>query len=154
MSKKIIITYGTFDMFHIGHLKLLRRIKELGDELIVAVSTDEFNKIKGKKTLIPYTQRAEIVKNIKCVDKVISEDNWEQKVSDIKEYNIDLLVMGDDWEGKFDFLKEYCEISYLERTKDISTTKLKKSLSTFLSVPKEDILKAFEIIEILKQDFE
>ena len=154
MSKKIVITYGTFDMFHIGHLKLLQRIKEFGDELIVAVSTDEFNQIKGKKTLIPYSQRAEIVANIKCVDKVISENNWEQKISDIKKYNIDLLVMGDDWEGKFDFLKEHCEVSYLERTKDISTTQLKKSLSAFLSVPKEDILKAFEVIEILKQDFE
>ena len=141
-------------MFHIGHLKLLQRIKEFGDELIVAVSTDEFNQIKGKKILIPYAQRAEIVANIKCVDKVISENNWEQKVSDIKKYNIDLLVMGDDWEGKFDFLKEHCEVRYLERTKDISTTKLKKSLGAFLSVPKEDILKAFEVIEILKQDFE
>ena len=154
MSKKIVITYGTFDMFHIGHLKLLQRIKELGNELIVAVSTDEFNQIKGKRTLIPYSQRAEIVKNIKCVDMVIAEDNWEQKISDIKRYNIDLLVMGDDWEGKFDFLKEHCEVCYLQRTKDISTTKLKKSLSAFLSVPKEDILKAFEVIEILKQDFE
>lgn len=154
MNKKIVITYGTFDMFHIGHLKLLQRIKEFGDELIVAVSTDEFNQIKGKKILIPYAQRAEIVANIKCVDKVISENNWEQKVSDIKKYNIDLLVMGDDWEGKFDFLKEHCEVRYLERTKDISTTKLKKSLGAFLSVPKEDILKAFEVIEILKQDFE
>jgi glycerol-3-phosphate cytidylyltransferase len=140
-------------MFHIGHLKLLQRIKELGDELIVAVSTDEFNQIKGKKTLIPYAQRAEIVENIKCVDMVISENDWEQKIKDVEKYNIDVFVMGDDWAGKFDFLKEYCDVIYLERTKDISTTKLKQSLSNFLSVPKEDILKAFEVIEILKQDF-
>jgi glycerol-3-phosphate cytidylyltransferase len=149
---KTIITYGTFDMFHIGHLRLLQRLKDMGDELIVAVSTDEFNELKGKKTLIPYAQRAEIVLNIKCVDEVIPENNWEQKIYDIKNYQVNTFVIGDDWEGKFDFLKEYCEVVYLPRTKDISTTKLKKSLSSFLSVPKEDIIKAFEIIEVLKQD--
>jgi glycerol-3-phosphate cytidylyltransferase len=141
-------------MFHIGHLRLLQRLQKFGDELIVAVSTDEFNKLKGKRTLIPYTQRAEIVENIKCVDKVIPESDWEQKIKDVEKYNIDIFVMGDDWEGKFDFLKEYCDVIYLERTKNISTTKLKQSLGNFLSVPKEDILKAFEVIEILKQDFE
>jgi len=151
---KRVITYGTFDMFHIGHLELLKRIYELGDELIVAVSTDEFNDIKGKKTIIPYSQRAEIIKSLRYVDRVIPESSWEQKIDDIKKYDIDLFVMGDDWSGKFDFLKEYCKVIYLPRTKDISTTKLKKSLSSFLSVLKEDILKAFEIIETLKQDFE
>jgi len=153
-KKKTIITYGTFDMFHIGHLKLLQRLKDLGDELIVAVSTDEFNSLKGKKTLIPYEQRAEIVANIKCVDKVIPEKNWEQKIEDIKKYNIDIFAIGDDWKGKFDFLKEYCEVVYLPRTKDISTTQLKKSLANFMSIPKEDIIKAFEVIETLKKDFE
>ncbi len=153
-DKRIVITYGTFDMFHIGHLKLLQRIKELGDELIVAVSTDEFNQVKGKRTLIPYAQRVEIVENIKCVDRTIPENSWEQKIKDIQKYNIDIFVIGDDWEGKFDFLKEHCEVRYLERTKDISTTKLKQSLSSFLSVSKEDILKAFEVIDILKKDFE
>ncbi len=151
---KTVITYGTFDMFHIGHLKLLQRLAELGDELIVAVSSDEFNNIKKKTVLIPYKQRAEIVANISCVDKVISEDNWEQKVSDIKKFDVDIFAMGDDWEGKFDFLKEHCEIVYLERTKDISTTQLKKSLTNFLSIPKEDILNAFKVIETLKKDFE
>jgi len=154
MKKKTILTYGTFDMFHIGHLKLLQRLKELGDELIVAVSTDEFNEGKGKKTLIPYDQRAEIVANIKCVDKVIPEENWEQKIEDVKKYNVDIFAMGNDWEGKFDFLKEYCEVVYLPRTKDISTTQLKKSLTSFMSIPKEDIMKAFEVIEVLKKDFE
>jgi len=154
MKEKIVMTYGTFDMFHIGHLKLLQRIKKMGDKLIVAVSTDEFNELKGKKILIPYEQRAEIVANIKCVDKVISENDWEQKIVDIQKYNVDIFVMGNDWEGKFDFLREYCDVVYLPRTDNISTTKLKRSLSAFLSVPKEDILKAFEVIEILKQDFE
>ena len=154
MSKKRLITYGTFDMFHIGHLKLLQRIKEMGDYLIVAVSTDEFNQLKGKKTLIPYEQRAEIVANIKCVDEVIPEKGWEQKIEDIKKYDIDLFVMGNDWEGKFDFLEEYCEVKYLPRTNNISTTQLKKSLGSFLSVSKDDILKAFEVIETLKKDFE
>ncbi len=152
--KKTIITYGTFDMFHIGHLKLLQRLKKLGDELIVAVSTDEFNAIKGKKVLIPYEQRAEIINNIKCVDLVIPEKNWDQKVEDIIKYNINIFAIGDDWEGKFDFLKEHCEVVYLTRTDDISTTKLKKSLTNFLSIPKADILNAFEILEQLKKDLE
>ena len=151
--KKIIITYGTFDMFHIGHLNLLKRLKSLGDELIVAVSTDEFNNKKGKKTLIPFEQRKEIVENIKCVDIVISENDWEQKVDDIKKYNIDIFAMGNDWEGEFDHLKEHCEVIYLKRTEDVSTTQLKKSLTNFLSIPKKDILNAFEIIEQLKKDF-
>lgn len=152
--KKTIITYGTFDMFHIGHLRLLQRLSELGDELIVAVSTDEFNRQKNKTVLIPYEQRAEIVANIKCVDKVIPEYSWEQKIDDIKKYNVDIFAIGNDWKGKFDYLKEYCEVIYLERTKDISTTQLKKSLTRFLSIPKEDILNAFKVIETLKKDFE
>lgn len=153
MSKKIVITYGTFDMFHVGHLRLLKRLKEMGDELIVAVSTDEFNEAKGKKTLFPYDQRVEILSSIEYVDRVIPEKSWEQKIEDVKKYKADLFAMGDDWEGEFDFLKEYCEVKYLERTQDISTTQLKKSLTNFLSIPKEDILKAFEILEALKKDF-
>lgn len=152
--KKIVITYGTFDMFHIGHLKLLQRLANLGDELIVAVSSDEFNNLKDKTVLIPYEQRAEIVQNIKCVDKVIIEEHWEQKITDIKKYDVNVFAMGSDWEGKFDFLKEHCEVVYLERTKDISTAQLKKSLTSFLSIPKEDILNAFKVIETLKKDFE
>jgi len=153
-GKKIVITYGTFDMFHIGHLNLLKRAKSLGDYLIVGVSTDEFNTLKGKKTIIPYEQRAEIVENIKCVDMVIPENTWEQKIEDIKKYNVDIFVMGNDWEGKFDFLKKYCEVVYLPRTKRISTTQLKKSLTRFLKIPKEELLKAFEIIEQLKKELE
>jgi len=153
-GKKIVITYGTFDMFHIGHLNLLKRAKELGDYLIVAVSTDEFNELKGKKTLFPYEHRAEIVKNIKYVDLVIPETCWEQKIEDVKKYSVDIFVIGEDWKGKFDFLKEYCEVIYLPRTKGISTTQLKKSLTSFLKIPKEDLLKAFEIIEQLKKELE
>ncbi len=152
--KKTVLTYGTFDMFHIGHLKLLQRLADLGDELIVAVSSDEFNQLKNKTVLIPYDQRAEIVANISCVDKVIPEHNWEQKLDDVQKYDVDVFAMGDDWAGKFDFLEEHCEVVYLERTKDISTTQLKKSLTNFLSIPKEDILNAFKVIETLKKDFE
>lgn len=151
---KTVITYGTFDMFHIGHLRLLQRQKALGDRLIVAVSTDEFNEQKNKKTLIPYEQRAEIVANIKCVDEVIPEESWDQKISDIKKYNVDIFSMGDDWKGKFDYLKEFCEVIYLPRTENISTTQLKRSLNKFFSIPKEDLLHAFEILEALKKDLE
>lgn len=127
MNKRVI-TYGTFDLFHIGHLNLLQRLKSLGTELVVAVSTDEFNSLKGKKTIIPFEHRVEIVKNIKCVDNVIAENSWEQKIEDIKKYNIDIFAMGDDWEGKFDFLREYCEVIYLDRTKDISSSSIKSIL--------------------------
>lgn len=127
-----IITYGTFDLFHIGHLRLLKRVKELGNHLSVSISTDEFNSVKGKKTLIPYEQRKEIVENIKCVDLVIPETCWEQKIEDIKKYEIDIFAMGRDWEGKFDFLKEYCEVVYLPRTEDISSTEIKKQMDAFL----------------------
>lgn len=150
---KTVITYGTFDLFHVGHLKLLQRLKSLGDKLIVAVSTDEFNQLKGKKTIIPFEQRAEIISNIKCVDMVIPENNWEQKVEDVKKYNVDIFSIGNDWEGKFDFLKEYCEVVYLERTDGISSTQLKQTLKSF-SAFKEEIIKAFDILEQLKRDFE
>ena len=136
-KEKIVLTYGTFDMFHIGHLNLLNRLKNLGSKLIVAVSTDEFNSIKGKKTLIPFEQRALIVQNIKCVDMVISEENWEQKIDDIKKYNVDIFAIGDDWQGKFDFLKDYCEVIYLPRTQNISTTELKKELNKYLGISDE-----------------
>ena len=156
MEKKsqVIITYGTFDMFHIGHLKLLQRLKAMSEKLVVAVSTDEFNNLKGKSTLIPYAQRSEIVQNISCVDIVIPEENWEQKIDDIQKYNIDLFAIGEDWEGEFDFLKEHCNVVYLPRTSDISTTQLKKSLTNFLSTPKDEIINAIKILETLKNDFE
>lgn len=149
-----VLTYGTFDMFHIGHLKLLERLKGLGDQLIVAVSTDEFNEVKGKKTIIPYEQRAQIVQAIKYVDTVIPEQSWEQKVNDIKKFNIDIFAMGNDWEGKFDELKEFCDVVYLPRTEGISTTSLKEQLKQVSEINIEDINKAFEILQRLKVDFE
>ena len=125
---KRVITYGTFDLFHIGHLNILKRAKALGDYLVVAVSSDDFNAVKGKECAIPDKERMAIVEAIKYVDEVISEDSWDQKVNDIKSHDIDIFVMGDDWEGKFDFLKDYCQVVYLPRTDGISTTKIKKEL--------------------------
>lgn len=121
-----VITYGTFDLFHYGHLRILQRAKALGDKLFVAVSTDEFNRIKGKECVYPYEHRAKIVAAIKYVDKVIPENCWEQKRDDIKRLNIDIFVMGNDWKGEFDELKDICKVIYLPRTKGISTTKIKK----------------------------
>lgn len=125
---KRVITYGTFDLFHYGHVNLLRRAKALGDYLIVGLSTEEFNQIKNKTAHFPYEERKRILEAIRYVDQVIPEENWEQKISDIKKYNIDVFVMGDDWTGKFDFLKEYCEVVYVPRTKGVSTTKIKYDL--------------------------
>ena len=113
-------------------MRLLQRVKKLGDHLTVAISTDNFNAIKGKKTLIPYEQRKIIVENIKCVDQVIPETCWEQKEKDIKIFDIDIFAMGNDWEGKFDFLRDYCEVVYLPRTDDISSTEIKKQMDVFL----------------------
>ena len=126
---KKVITYGTFDLFHIGHLNLLKRAKALGDYLIVAVSSDDFNlREKGKVGQIKDVDRMEIVKAIRYVDEVILEENWEQKKLDVQKYDVDVFVMGDDWEGKFDFLKEYCEVVYLPRTEGISSTMIKSEL--------------------------
>lgn len=125
---KKVLTYGTFDLLHRGHINILKRAKNLGDYLVVAVSSDEFNAIKNKKAYHSFEDRKYILEAIKYVDEVIREDDWDQKISDVKNHNIDIFVMGDDWEGKFDELKEYCEVVYLPRTKDISTTKIKKEL--------------------------
>lgn len=126
---KKVITYGTFDLLHYGHVNLLQRAKELGDYLIVAVSTDEFNlNKKNKKCYFSYEERKRLVEAIRYVDLVIPEEDWEQKISDVKEFKIDTFVIGDDWEGKFDFLKEYCDVVYIPRTPEISTTQIKKDL--------------------------
>lgn len=125
---KKVITYGTFDLLHYGHINILKKAKELGDYLIVALSTNEFNAIKGKQCYFSYEQRKKLLESIRYVDLVIPEDSWGQKSSDVVEFKVDEFVIGDDWEGKFDFLKEYCEVIYLERTPEISTTKIKKDL--------------------------
>jgi glycerol-3-phosphate cytidylyltransferase len=128
MRQKTVLTYGTYDLVHKGHILLLERAKQLGDYLIVGLSTDEFNRVKNKECVYPYQDRLMIVSAIKYVDEVIPEENWEQKVDDIKRLGVDILVMGDDWEGKFDWLREYCEVVYLPRTPGISTTQIKTGL--------------------------
>ncbi len=125
---KKVITYGTYDLLHIGHINLLRRAKELGDYLLVVLSTDEFNAVKHKTAYHSYEDRKGILEAIRYVDEVIPETCWEQKISDVVDNQIDVFVMGDDWNGQFDFLKEYCEVVYLPRTDGISTTKIKKDL--------------------------
>ncbi len=133
---KKVITYGTFDLFHIGHLNILKRARALGDYLVVAVSTDEFNTGKHKQCVYPYSHRAQIVEAIKFVDKVIPEEDWEQKIKDIKENGINIFVIGEDWKGKFDFLKDYCEVVYLPRTKSISTTEIKNTVQKGKTISK------------------
>lgn len=127
---KRILTYGTYDLLHYGHIRLLQRAKALGDYLIVALSTDEFNSSKGKKAYHNYEVRKKMLEAIRYVDLVIPEECWEQKISDVQKYDVDIVVMGSDWAGsdKFDYLKEYCEILYLDRTEGVSTTKIKKEL--------------------------
>ncbi|MBO5291528.1 MAG: glycerol-3-phosphate cytidylyltransferase [Clostridia bacterium] len=127
---KRILTYGTFDLLHYGHIRILKRAKELGDYLVVALSTDEFNAIKGKTAYHNYETRKKMLEAIRYVDLVIPENNWEQKVQDIKDYKIDVVVMGSDWadSDKFDYLKEYCDVVFLERTPGVSTTQIKSDL--------------------------
>ncbi|KMP32804.1 glycerol-3-phosphate cytidylyltransferase [Bacillus sp. GX] len=132
MTKRVI-TYGTFDLLHYGHINLLRRAKQLGEYLIVVLSTDEFNMLKNKKAYFSYNERKLLLEAIKYVDEVIPEITWEQKVTDVVSNNIDVFVMGNDWEGEFDFLKEYCEVVYLPRTDGISTTKIKTDMKEVLS---------------------
>ncbi|GAB3805783.1 glycerol-3-phosphate cytidylyltransferase [Virgibacillus kimchii] len=123
-----VITYGTFDLIHEGHIHILRRAKALGDYLIVGLSTEHFNRVKNKKAYHTYAQRKMILEAIRYVDHIIPENSWEQKTDDIQRYEADIFVMGDDWEGKFDYLKTYCEVIYLPRTKGISSTKIKDDL--------------------------
>ena len=128
---KRVITYGTFDLIHYGHINLLERARRLGDYLIVGLSTNEFNAIKNKKCYCSYEERKRLLEAIRYVDLVIPEEAWEQKASDIKLYQIDTFVIGDDWEGKFDELKSLCEVVYLNRTPEVSTTKIKSELRIF-----------------------
>ncbi len=128
---KRVITYGTFDLLHYGHINLLRRARALGDYLIVALSTDEFNRVqKNKVCYFSYEERRMLLESIRYVDLVIPEENWDQKRTDVHLYQVDTFVMGDDWTGKFDFLKEEgVEVVYLPRTPEISTTQIKNDLN-------------------------
>ncbi|EKO3783329.1 glycerol-3-phosphate cytidylyltransferase [Vibrio harveyi] len=154
-TKKIVLTYGTFDLFHIGHVRLLKRLSELGDKLYVGISSDEFNELKGKKSFFSYEERAEIVNSCKYVDMVFPELNWEQKIDDVKKYGVNVFAMGDDWEGKFDFLEDLCSVVYLPRTEDISTTSIKKELSTLdnvnLTLVENTLHSALEIVKSLSK---
>lgn len=123
-----VLTYGTFDLFHIGHLNLIDRLSDFGDRVVIAVSTDEFNTGKGKSSVVSYEDRARIVNSIKGVDLVIPETSWDQKVSDIKKYDVDVFAIGDDWTGKFDELRDFCDVIYLPRTDGISSTEIKQML--------------------------
>ena len=135
---KRVLTYGTYDLLHYGHINLLKRAKALGDYLVVAISTDEFNlNMKNKVCVQTYEERKTILESLRFVDLVIPEENWEQKVNDVKLYKIDTFCMGNDWEGKFDFLKEHCEVVYLPRTEGISTTQRKGQVVQMFDTPKK-----------------
>ncbi len=148
---KRILTYGTFDLLHYGHIRLLKRAKELGDYLIVALSTDEFNATKNKAAYHNYETRKLMLEAIRYVDLVIPEENWEQKKDDVLNYLVDVVVMGSDWKDspRFDYLKEYCEVVYLDRTEGISTSQIKKDLGLQKAIngvdqipePKQKVLK-------------
>lgn len=126
---KRVITYGTFDLFHIGHMRLLQRARALGDHLVVGLSTDRFNAVKGKKSVFNFEDRRQILGGLRYVDEIIPEDDWDQKIKDVIEHKIDIFAIGDDWKGKFDFLLPHCSVSYLPRTDGISTTYLKNLLA-------------------------
>lgn len=138
---RVVLTYGTFDLFHIGHLRLLERARALGDSLIVGISTDEFNAVKGKRTFIEFRHRIEIVRSLRCVDRVFPETCWEQKRNDVAKYKADIFIMGSDWTGKFDFLKDQCEVLYLPRTEKISSTELRTRLVDHAAIQKQHLLE-------------
>ena len=149
---KTVLTYGTFDMFHVGHVRLIQRLTELGDRLIVGVSTDEFNLKKGKRSIFTYPYRAEIISALAGVNHVIPEETWDQKVEDIRRHDVDLLIMGEDWTGKFDELRAFCEVRYLPRTRNVSTTTIRAAIDKFSSVGDESLVSAIEILEFLNRD--
>ncbi len=148
---KTVITYGTFDLFHVGHVRLLKRLSKLGDKLIVGISTDDFNALKGKSSFYSYGERAEIVGSCKYVDYVFPESGWNQKKKDIQRFGAQVFAMGDDWKGKFDELNDICEVVYLPRTEDISTTSIKKKLERINNSDLERIEASIhDIVSVLK----
>lgn len=151
---KVILTYGTFDLFHVGHLNILSRLRALGDRLVVGVSTDEFNATKGKKTFIPYADRTAIVSSLRCVDEVFAEETWDQKPADIARFGASVLGMGGDWEGRFDDLRELCEVVYLSRTEAISSSHLKRMLNVLNQSHVHDLKEALDMISAVVSQFE
>ncbi len=148
-----VLTYGTFDLFHIGHLRLIERLAAMGDRLVVGVSTDEFNAGKGKRSVVSYDDRAAIVGAIRGVDLVVPEQSWEQKRADILEHGVDLFVMGDDWAGKFDDLSDVCEVRYLPRTSGVSSTEIKEMLRTLDPVHIEEMQTALGTLTRLLEHY-
>lgn len=152
--QKTILTYGTFDLFHIGHLRLLERLRTMGDRLVVGVSTDEFNASKGKKTVVPFADRLDIVRGLRCVDVAIAETCWEQKAQDIAEHQVSILGMGDDWAGKFDDLSSLCEVVYLPRTQGISTTDIRNQLRTLSPEHINELKHALDMMSAIVARFD
>lgn len=144
-----VITYGTFDLFHIGHLRLLQRLRSLGDRLVVGVSTDEFNAVKGKKTIVPYAHRADIVAAIREVDAVFPEDDWAQKRGDIVREQADIFAMGDDWVGRFDDLSDLCKVVYLPRTREVSTTEIRQMVTALHAERVAELQRAVQHVQDL-----
>lgn len=151
---KTILTYGTFDLFHIGHLRLLERLRSMGDRLVVGVSTDEFNAGKGKKTVVPFAERLEIIQSLRCVDLAIAETCWEQKASDIDNHQVAILGMGDDWHGKFDELSSLCEVVYLPRTEGISSTEIRNSLKVLAPEHISELKQALDVMSSIVARFD
>lgn len=149
-----ILTYGTFDLFHIGHLRLLQRLRAMGDRLVVGVSTDEFNITKGKKTIVPFADRAEIIGGLSCVSLVIPETCWEQKLEDIRQHQVNILGMGDDWHGKFDDLNSLCKVVYLPRTEGISSTKIRNSLKLLNAEHVRELKQALDLMSAIVERFD
>ena len=143
---KTVITYGTFDLFHAGHVRILQRTRALGDRLIVGCSTDEFNSIKGKKAIFSFEDRVAILESCKYVDLVIPENGWGQKANDVRQYSADIFAMGDDWAGKFDSLGEEtgCIVTYLPRTPNISSTDVKSIIKSIEFEKRHQILNTIE----------
>lgn len=141
---KTVITYGTFDLFHIGHVNLLRRLRSLGDRLVVGCSTDEFSALKGKRTVMPYEHRAQILASSRFVDHVFPEREWEQKREDIVREKAGIFAMGEDWAGRFDDLGDLCEVIYLPRTRDVSTTEVRQLVAALHSERVDELRHALD----------
>lgn len=152
--RRVVLTYGTFDLLHVGHLNLLERLKALGDYLVVGVSTDEFNAQKGKQTIIPFQDRLRLVQSIRCVDMAIPENAWDQKVRDIHEYGVAVFGMGGDWIGRFDDLKAYCEVVYLPRTEGVSSSQLKQLLRVLDKTHIDEMRQALGVISSIVDQFD
>lgn len=146
---KKILTYGTFDLFHVGHVRLLKRLKKLGDKLFIGLSSDDFNELKGKKTVMSFEQRKEILLSCKYVDDVFEESCWEQKRTDIIRTEADIFAMGDDWAGKFDDLSDIVDVVYLTRTEDISSTEVKSMVRMISDEHKHELQNSLEAMQML-----